>query len=51
MHSLWLALLQLLLLLSLATPAWAAKYGEACSKVTDCEEEKAPFCSIFFTDK
>ena len=43
--------LVLLLVLDLATTAGAAKYGETCTKETDCEERKAPFCSTFFTDK
>jgi len=40
-----------LLVLSLATTAGAAKYGESCSKATDCEERSAPYCYTFFTDK
>ena len=35
----------------MSTTAVAAKYGKECSKDTDCEEKKAPYCNIFFTDK
>jgi hypothetical protein len=35
----------------MSTTAGAAKYGKECSKDTDCEEKKAPYCNIFFTDK
>ena len=39
------------LFLVLCTTAGAAKYGEQCSKNTDCEQQSAPHCKIFFTDK
>jgi len=41
----------LVLCCNLCTTAGAAKYGEQCSKDTDCEQKSAPYCKIFFIDK
>jgi hypothetical protein len=41
----------LLHLFVLCAAIGAVKYGETCSRDTDCEEKSAPYCKIFFTDK
>jgi len=41
----------LLHLFVLCAAVGAVKYGETCSRDTDCEEKSAPYCKIFFTDK
>ena len=41
----------LLHLFVLCAAVGAVKYGETCSRDTDCEEKSAPYCKIFYTDK
>ena len=41
----------LLLLFVLCAAVGAVKYGEKCSRDTDCEEKSASYCKIFYTDK
>lgn len=41
----------LLHLFVLCAAVGAVKYGETCSRDTDCEKKSAPYCKIFYTDK
>ena len=40
-----------MLVLVACNTAGAAKYGDPCSRDTDCEEKKAPYCQVFFEDR